>query len=167
MPPDSNPTISQTRGLSFLIGRVYYNYTSLLTQRLVEYGLAEHLIPGMGPVLFALFDDDGLLMKEAAQRAGIAPSTLSGLVRRMEANGVIRRVPDSVDGRAARLWLTPLGRSLEPACRRLAEQMETELRAGLSDGEKRELEELLQRLLRKIQARLPGSGVELAMEARP
>jgi DNA-binding MarR family transcriptional regulator len=145
---------SVRQGLSFLVGRVYYNYVALLSVHLAKTGLGEHLIPGMGNILFVLFEEDDLPMKAITERASIAASTLTGMVKRMEAAGLVERRRDGADGRSVRLALTPLGRSLRPRCLELAERMEGFLNAGLSGGEQEMLRELLSRVAGNIQTSL-------------
>lgn len=133
-------------GVSFMLGRAYYNYVALLSRMLADRGLDEHLIPGMGPVLFVLFEEDRLPMKEVASRIELAASTLSGMVRRMESAGLVRRVQNENDGRSALLELTPLARSLEPKCQELTSRLEEHLCAEFTPAERAALSRLLRRL---------------------
>ncbi len=152
MKQDTAPSALQ--GLSFLVGRVYYNYVALLSSHLAKSGLSEHLIPGMGNILFALFEEDDVPMKAVTERASIAASTLTGMVKRMEDAGLVVRYRDKSDGRSTRLALTPLGRSLKPRCLELALTMERELNKGLSAAEQDTLLHLLSRVSGNIQSSL-------------
>ena len=46
-------------------------------------------------------------MADAAAELGVAPNTVSTLVRQLADAGVLERVRDSADGRVVRLRLTP------------------------------------------------------------
>lgn len=110
--------------IGFLLGRAYYSYVGLLQQRLEEIGLAEHVKPGMGSLLFALFRQDNRTISEIAKELQLAKSTMTGMVSRMRAAGLLTTQSDQNDGRAQRLRLTPLAQSLKPKCQKLAVKME-------------------------------------------
>jgi len=61
--------------------------------------------------LEALADSDGLRLGELGRRLGIAPSTLSRNLDRLEDRGLVVRGPDPNDRRALRASLTLAGRS--------------------------------------------------------
>ena len=110
--------------IGFLLGRAYYSYVGLLQQRLQEIGLAEYVKPGMGSLLFALFREDNRTISEIAKELQLAKSTMTGMVSRMRAAGLLTTETDQYDGRAQRLRLTPLAQSLKPKCQTLAVKME-------------------------------------------
>jgi DNA-binding MarR family transcriptional regulator len=49
---------------------------------------------------------DGLSLKELSHRAELAHSTVSGIVDRLEKRGLVRRQPDSKDGRFSSIVVT-------------------------------------------------------------
>jgi DNA-binding MarR family transcriptional regulator len=51
-------------------------------------------------VMQALFHSGGLSLKELSRRVGLAHSTVSGIVDRLEKRGLATRRPDPADGRA-------------------------------------------------------------------
>jgi DNA-binding MarR family transcriptional regulator len=48
-----------------------------------------------------LFHGGGLSLKELSRRVGLAHSTVSGIVDRLEQRGLVRRRPQPADGRAS------------------------------------------------------------------
>jgi DNA-binding MarR family transcriptional regulator len=54
----------------------------------------------------------GLLLRELAERMYAHPSTVSGIVDRLEARGCVKRETDTRDRRGIRLSVTPAGRRL-------------------------------------------------------
>ncbi len=140
--------------LSFLVGRVYYNYVALLTQHLKETGLDEHLLPGMGGILFVLFEEDNLNFREVTRRAGIAASTLTGMVRRMEQAGLLTREADEEDRRSFRLRLTRRANALRERCFAVSDQLEAELNAGIPTAQQQLLRRLMTQVSGNIQSRL-------------
>jgi len=147
--------------IGFLLGRVYYSYIGLLQKWLDDSGLAEHLKPGMGSVLFAMFREDGRRMVDVAAELRIAKSTMTGMVARMHDAGLVRLEDDAADGRSWRLWLTPQARKLEPKCQRLAGEMEALLGAKLTVTERKTLRRALVRVTETIMEELARA------EARP
>ena len=55
----------------------------------------------------------GLSAGELAGILLVHPSTLTGILQRLEARRLVKRSPDPADGRRARLSLTPKGRRLD------------------------------------------------------
>lgn len=118
--------------LSFYIGRAYYNYKLLLERTLRDLGLDRLVSPGMGHLLFALFDEDDCIIRDLAERTRLSFPTLTQMLRKMEASGLVRTRRDPEDGRAVRVRLTPLGRSIEPRCRKVLVRLNAVLESGLS-----------------------------------
>ncbi len=129
--------------VAFLIGRAYYNYSTLLNRRLAELQLDRYLAVGAGQVLFALLERDNCIIKDLVQRVRVSPSTLTGTLNRMKRVGLIQTGRDSGDGRALRIKLTPLARSLAPKCRELLPELEEILHRGMSARDKKALRRLL------------------------
>jgi DNA-binding MarR family transcriptional regulator len=86
-------------------------------------------------LLFLLEQRDGQLISEAGQALGATASTMSGLVDRMEAAGMIERRPEPNDGRAARLWLSDHGRAALAEMRPILVQINARLLDGFTDEE--------------------------------
>ncbi len=134
------------------LGRAYYAYVALAERILDRAGLREHIQPGMGLVLFALYEQDGRTAKDIAARAQVAASTLSGLLARMERGGLVRRAKDDRDGRLVRVWLTPLGRKLEPDVRGMTVRMGSLIETGLGAADTKTAGRLLRRLAETLRA---------------
>lgn len=63
-------------------------------------------------VLLVLWERDDLTVKEIGQRMFLDSGTLTPLLKRLEAAGVVRRHRDPEDERQVRISLTPKGRNL-------------------------------------------------------
>jgi DNA-binding MarR family transcriptional regulator len=61
-------------------------------------------------VMQALFHADGLSLKELSRCVGLAHSTVSGIVDRLEKRGLAQRRPDPADGRASMIAVTEVVR---------------------------------------------------------
>lgn len=144
--------------LIWYLGRAYYAYVGLLERVLVEEDLDRYVRPGMGHILFTLFEQDDRSIKEIAARSQLACSTLTGLLARMEEGGVIERRRDEQDGRVIRVRLTPLGRSLEPRCRRTVQRLDGLFQEGMGGPSVRRAKRLLQRMMEIMKAEEPAAG---------
>ena len=71
--------------------------------------------PARSGVLFVLAREDGATMGRLAQALDLAPSAMSGLVQRMEAQHWVTRRASEADARTQQVWLQPAGRALLPA----------------------------------------------------
>ena len=142
----ATPRPAALEHISFAIGRAYYNHLGMLERALAESGLTEFVQPGMGCVLFALFERDDQAIKEIVDRTEVSHSTLSGMLRRMKRVGLIDLSRDAADGRSVRVRLTPLGKSIEPRCRRTLRKIDDIMTAGSSEKEIR----MVQRTLKKM-----------------
>lgn len=60
-------------------------------------------------VLFSLWNEDRLQVNELGKRAGLEPSSMTGLLDRMERDGLVKRKPDPHDRRANQIHLTQKG----------------------------------------------------------
>lgn len=143
----SSASADSLGSISFYLGRVYYAYVALLQRLLAETGLDAHVQPGMGHILFALFDQDDIIIKDLAQRVQLSPSTMTGMLKRMERARLIERRSDGTDGRAVRVHLTPLGRSLEGPCRRLLKKLNRLLEAPMNKQELAQVERSLENMV--------------------
>lgn len=94
-------------------------------------------------VLFTLGNTQGLTCKQIGEKTLITKGTLTGVLDRLEAKGLIRREPLSEDRRSTRVQLTPAGERLferefprqiahlEKRLRRLTESELSEIRRAL------------------------------------
>ena len=147
MPSPSQP--KRLKSLSFYLGRAYYGYIGLVERTLQLTRLDGHLRPGMAHILLVLFERDNCIIKEIAKRVELSPSTLTGMLNRMEEAGLIRRHSDSDDRRAIRIRLTSRGKSLKHRMTRAQAIVEATLQGDLT---KQELDAVKTGLARVIAA---------------
>ena len=95
-------------------------------------------------VLGILAQNDGITQKELSGMLGIRPQSGGEIVRKLENNGYVERIPDENDSRAQRLHLTEAGIKENE---KLSRQAEQETVFDCLDGEEKTM---LNRLLTKI-----------------
>ncbi len=92
----------------YLISRASLSATSVLKKGLIRTG-ASNIKPAYLGVLLSLWSEDNLKASELGRRAGLEPSSMTGLLDRMERDGLLERTPDPMDRRASRICLTKSG----------------------------------------------------------
>ena len=103
--------------LGFLLAKATQRWNELLQERFRAAGWSE-VRPSYGSILVPLFEQDGLQMGQLARRARLSKQTMTTMVRLLERDGLVRRVPDPADGRASRIVLTAKARRFEPVAER-------------------------------------------------
>src|SRR6476661_7877733 len=98
-------------------------------------------------VMLALWEESPLTVAELGRRLSLEPATLSPLLKRLEASGMVTRGRDPKDDRALAVTLTPKG----SRARAKAEQIPPAIMKRLDMGLE-ELEELRDSLTRLIDA---------------
>jgi DNA-binding MarR family transcriptional regulator len=74
-------------------------------------------------VMLVLWEQDGILVKDIGARLFLDSGTLTPLLKRLEANGLISRNRDPQDERQVRIALTEQGRALREAAAQIPEQV--------------------------------------------
>jgi DNA-binding MarR family transcriptional regulator len=107
------------------------------------------------PVLRALVDGRSRSQTELAHLARVEQPTMAEMLARMERDGVVQREPNPADKRATLISLTRRSRSRFPKAQAALLEGEREAMAGLTDAETTLLRELLERVVRNLEARSP------------
>ncbi len=110
---------------------------------------------GQEMILFRLWENDGITQSELAGCLCVEAPTITKMLQRMEATGLIERRPDLQDARVSRVYLTPKSRDLEGPVRSLWQDLEDKTLQGLSEAEIM----LLRRLLLQIHENLTDDNV--------
>lgn len=105
------------------------------------------ITPTTCQVLWPLFERDGLPISEVGQRAGMAKSSMTTIVRGLERAGFVRLASDPADHRVKRLWLTPRARELERVLGDGVTRLRHRVTATLGIAGQQQLQQNLLRLL--------------------
>ena len=137
----------------FLITRI-----KQVTGRLLERTLAERGIDAFngaqGRILYVLWQQDGVPISELSRQTGLATTTLTSMLDRMEMAGLVRRDRDSRDRRKVRIVLTNEARGMREDFDAVSSQMNAYLYEGFTDAEVEQLEGYLQRVLANAEQHL-------------
>lgn len=119
-----------------VVARFYSDY---------EDAAAEHALTGAQARLLSLLSLEPLPMRKLAQKLKCEPSNVTGIVDRLEARELVERRPDPADRRVKVAAATEAGlavvRELREGLRFAREPL-----AGLSQGERESLRDLLRRM---------------------
>ena len=134
----------------FLISRTSLAITSGLKKDFGASGISG-LRPAYLGVLLSLWAEDGLQARELSRRAGLEPSTMTGLLDRMEGDRLLERRPDPDDRRAQRIHLTSLGREAHEPAMRVVDENLNRLTQGITDEDVEQVKQLLRKVLLNAQ----------------
>jgi DNA-binding MarR family transcriptional regulator len=138
-----------------------YKRSMMLHRRLLTTVLAseEALHPAQAGCIQVLADVDGASQSELADALHVSRPTVTTMLQRMEAAGIVERQPDAADSRITRVSLTAEGRALAGRMRTAFSEM-VDLSVGrLTEADRRELTRILELLNEHVAAALAERGV--------
>ena len=130
----------------FLISQIKHTSDRVSEKALRDQGL-EDFNGAQGKLLYVLWQTDGISSAELADRAGLAPTTLTTMLDRMEQSGLIKRVPHETDRRRLRIMLMEKSKQLKAQYDEYSNAMTRAYYSGFSEDEIAEFERLLLRVL--------------------
>lgn len=101
-------------------------------------------------VMVALWERDEPMVRELAQRLSLDSGTLSPLLKRLEAAGLVKRSRSREDERAVTIALTPAGRALQKRAPEVVSRIADLF--GLSLAEMQQLKGVLRQIARRMDA---------------
>lgn len=104
------------------------------------------LYRGQPPLLFALWEKDGLSRKALCGILGVQPATVTKMVKRLTQSGYVTSLSDERDSRVSRVYLTTMGKAIEPEVRGIFRDLNEEIFACLEEEELVQLEHILSKL---------------------
>ena len=107
-----------------------------------------------GKILDVLWQEDGLAAGEIGARTGLAGSTLTSMLDRMERAGLVERRRSAEDRRSVRAYLTDRARGLQAEYEAVSERMTEIYFQNFDEGEISAFEESLRRVLENVKAAL-------------
>ena len=108
------------------------------------------LYSGQDAVLLALGADDGLSLRDLADRLSVRPPTITKTVARLATQGLVEKRSSESDARQSHAFLTDKGTALVDEVRGMQKTVERNALRGLSDKERKMLRKLLLRIERNL-----------------
>ena len=134
----------------FLITRIKQVSGRLLERILAERGI-DTFNGAQGRILYVLWQEDNVPISELSRQTGLAMTTLTSMLDRMETAGLVRRSRDSADRRRVRIVLTDEARKLQRDFTEVSDEMNAIHYKGFSEEEIVQLEGYLERVLANIE----------------
>lgn len=138
----------QTQG-GFLVTQVKQVSGRLFERLLTDAGVEAFNGP-QGRILYVLWQQDGIPIIELSRKTGLAKTSLTSMLERMEQADLIVRIPDQDDKRRICVSLTANARKLSDKYDKVSHKMNEIYYAGFSDQEIIVFEDTLRRILANL-----------------
>ncbi len=129
----------------FLLSKVHRLSGRVFARMLKAHGI--ELNPAQGRILFVLWQEDGIPIRELAKRTSLGKSTLTSMLDRLEEAGHVVRERSEADRRVILVKRTDKDRAAQAAYERVSAAMAGVFYRGLTDEEIGAFERTLGRIL--------------------
>jgi DNA-binding MarR family transcriptional regulator len=129
----------------FLISKIHRLSGRVFARMLKRYEI--EINPAQGRILFVLWREDGIPIRELAKRTALGKSTLTSMLDRLEEAGYVVRERSETDRRVILVRRTDKDRAAQAAYERVSKAMAELYYRGLMDSEITAFERTLERIL--------------------
>lgn len=143
----------ETKG-GYLISRIKQTGTRLLDRMLADADI-DAFNGAQGRILYVLWQNDEISISSLSGKTSLANTTLTSMLDRMEASGLILRKPSPKDRRVWLICLTEKAKGLQRDYDRISQQMNDRYYSGFSEAEIQQLESYLLRILDNLEGGEP------------
>jgi len=148
--------VSKSNG-GFLISKVKQIQGRVFEKLLSEYGI-DQFNGAQGRILFVLWDNDNIPISELSSKTGLAKTTLTGMLDRLEALGSLQRIYDATDRRRINIRLTDKSRGMKAQYDEVSARMNEIFYKGFADDEIIEFEQKLAKILINLSGKDESNG---------
>lgn len=141
-------TFDLGQSLGFLVNQLAKKMAAEFNSLLAEHGLTTT----QWAVLVCLWREDGLTQNEVSRRTGVDAATLTEMLKRMTARGLVRRERDPDNNRYQRVYLTSQDTDLRDAVTDLATGVNDHALTGFNARDRARLTTLLRCALANLDA---------------
>lgn len=132
--------------IAYLVNRISLLARVRFNQLVKDYGLTST----QWQILSLLYQDEGQTQTDIAGQLAIGKSSIGKSIDSLERRGWVHRKPDERDRRSNRVYLTPKFHSTEVEFTGPVLEVEEELLKSFTKTERKQLEELLRRIIADI-----------------
>lgn len=143
----------ETKG-GYLISRIKQTGTRLLDRMLADADI-DAFNGAQGRILYVLWQNDEISISSLSGKTSLANTTLTSMLDRMEASGLILRKSSPKDRRVWLICLTEKAKGLQRDYDRISQQMNDRYYSGFSEAEIQQLESYLLRILDNLEGGEP------------
>lgn len=138
----------ETQG-GFLITQIKQISGRLFEKLLADAGV-EEFSGAQGRILYVLWQRDGIPITELSRETGLAKTSLTSMLERMENAGLITRIPDRDDKRKISVSITEAARKLSDEYDKVSRRMNELFYAGFTDEEIISFDNTLRKILSNL-----------------
>ncbi len=120
-------------------------------QKLLRKGAVEAFNGAQGRILYVLWENERLTITSISQKTSLAKTTLTSMLDRMEAAGLVQRMPDPENRRQVYVQITEKAKGYKQDYDQVSEKMNTLFYQGFSEEEAMTLEENLKRIMKNLE----------------
>jgi DNA-binding MarR family transcriptional regulator len=129
----------------FLISKIHRLSGRVFARMLRAHGI--EINPAQGRILFVLWQEDGIPIRELARRTSLGKSTLTSMLDRLEEAGYLVRERSEADRRVILVRRTEKDRAAQAAYERVSKEMTDIYYAGLREADIDAFERTLEHIL--------------------
>ena len=133
----------------FLISKIKQIQGRVLEKLLVAHGTSE-FNGAQGRILFVLWEQDCITVSALSEKTGLAKTTLTAMLDRLEKMGHIQRTNDPADRRSVKIILTSKAQGLKDKYDAVSAEMNEIFYGGFGDEEVLAFEAYLGRVLENL-----------------
>jgi DNA-binding MarR family transcriptional regulator len=137
---------------------VAYAEAEVMRAHCEERGKPYVITPPQWDALALLLAQDGLTIGTMSQMRGVDAPTGTGIITRMEQNGLVERRHDREDRRVVKVYLTDEGRDISSTLAAPVEQFDHSMKRGFSEAELERFLVYLQQIIANVSEIGPGLG---------
>ena len=137
---------------------VAYAYAEVLRAHCEERGKPYVITPPQWGALSLLLVQDGMIIGAMSQMRGVDAPAATGIITRLEQNGLVERRHDREDRRVVKVYLTEEGRDISHTLVSSVEHFEQSMKRGFSESEMDRFLLQLQQLIANAAEIGPGLG---------
>lgn len=132
----------------FLISQIHQISGRIFAKKLKIHKIK--INPGQGRILFALWERDGISIRDLAKRTSLGKSTMSTMLKRMRNDGYLKIEHPPGNERTKLVYTLQQSKEIESSFENLAEDMNNIYYKGFTNEEIIEFEENLERVLHNL-----------------
>ena len=133
----------------FLIAKIHQITNRMFNQMLRDYGI-EELNPGQGRILFALWQEDNIPIRELSIKTQLTKSSLTTMLDRLESAGYLKRERDENDRRQFIVKLSEKSKNLQKKYVDVSKKMTEVFYGALTEEEIDQFEGYLRKILNNL-----------------
>ncbi len=138
---------------------VEYAFLEVLKRCCLEQGKSYVVTPPQWGILSVLFfERDGLPIGTLSQRRGFDAPTITGIVKRLEQSGLVKRRHEREDRRVVKVYLTEEGGEIMPFLFTAVAKFNEITKQGFSATEEEDFVGKMQQIIANMSAVAPGMG---------